>query len=134
MSFTTTTSAMSFSSPITDPICAPCAYPSWPSGSSLYNQSSPKSFSTGSSFNNIPSAHISDLDLFLDDLPDENAIPFLEEAPAPPRMYTAAIAMPMPLLPLHAPEKSKKRRRSSKKVRPMKQMTPIAESPLVAPE
>jgi hypothetical protein len=73
------------------------------------------------------------LDLFLDDLADEDAVPFLEEAPAPPRMYPA-VAMPMPLLPLHAPEKSKKRRRSSKKARAMKQMTPIAESPLAPSE
>jgi hypothetical protein len=102
-----------------------CAYPSWPSGNSL------SAFRTSA-----PSAFISDLDLFPDDILDEsgfNAAPLLHEAPAPPRQ--APLAQAFPLLPLYASEKPKKRRRSSgrKQRRPSKPMTPISESP-EAPE
>lgn len=103
-----------------------CAYPSWPSGNSL------SAFRTSA-----PSAFISDLDLFPDDILDDesgfNAAPLLHEAPAPPRQ--APLAQAFPLLPLYASEKPKKRRRSSgrKQRRPSKPMTPISESP-EAPE
>lgn len=96
-----------------------CAYPSWPTGSSLGYRSPPSSF-------------ISDADLFGDDLDD------LLEAPAPPRQPTMAQAMPF-LPPMYATEKPKKpqqqqqqqRRRSSgrKQRRSSKPMTPISESP-----
>ena len=97
-----------------------CAYPSWPTGHSLC--------SFGSS---APNSYISDEDLFLDD--GSNA-PFLYEAPAPPR--PAPLPVAMPLLPLYASEKPKKRprRRSSRKQHPAKPMTPISESPEAAPE
>ncbi|KAF2264494.1 hypothetical protein CC78DRAFT_228055 [Lojkania enalia] len=95
-----------------------CAYPSWPTGSSLEYRSTPSSF-------------ISDADLFGGDF-DEDDCPYLQEAPAPPRQPPMAQAFPI-LPPLYAPEKSKKqqRRRSSgrKQRRPSKPMTPIAESP-----
>jgi len=87
----------------------------------------------GSNYNNfdVPNAYISDFDLFPEDLEDENAVPCLEEAPAPPRQVQA-----MPLLPLFAPERprnNKKRRSSRKQPKLPKMMTPIVESPL-APE
>jgi len=104
-----------------------CAYPSWPTGDSL------------SSFGSTaPSSFISDEDLFLD---DEQY--YLYEAPAPPR--PAPLPVAMPLLPLYASEKPKKkqhyaqpdqqRRRNSRKQRhPSKPMTPISESPETVPE
>ncbi|PVH98804.1 hypothetical protein DM02DRAFT_30346 [Periconia macrospinosa] len=94
-----------------------CAYPSWPTGSSLGYRSPPSSF-------------ISDADLFGDDLDDG----YLLEAPAPPRQPTAAQALPF-LPPMYATAKPKKpqqqRRRSSgrKQRRSSKPMTPISESP-----
>jgi len=99
-----------------------CAYPSWPTGKSL------NAFHTSA-----PSAFISDLDLFGDDLDEESGLstpPLLHEAPAPPRQLPLGQAFP--LLPLYASEKPKaKRRRSSgrKQRRPSKPMTPISESP-----
>jgi hypothetical protein len=96
-----------------------CAYPSWPTGSSLEYRSTPSSF-------------ISDADLFGDDLDDEFACPYLQEAPAPPRQPPTTQALPF-LPPMYAAEKPKKqqRRRSSgrKQRRPSKPMTPISESP-----
>ncbi|CAI6245233.1 unnamed protein product [Periconia digitata] len=95
-----------------------CAYPSWPTGSSLGYRSPPSSF-------------ISDADLFGDDLDD------LLEAPAPPRQPTMSQALPF-LPPMYATAKPKKsqqpqqqRRRSSgrKQRRSSKPMTPISESP-----
>ncbi|KAF2120699.1 hypothetical protein BDV96DRAFT_641360 [Lophiotrema nucula] len=93
-----------------------CAYPSWPTGSSLEYRSTPSSF-------------ISDADLFGGDFDDDLATPFLEEAPAPPRQPPMAQAFPI-LPPLYAPEKPKKQRRRSsgrKQRRPSKPMTPIEE-------
>jgi hypothetical protein len=90
---------------------------------------------SSNSYNNIPSAFISDFDLFPEDL-EEDELPYLEEAPAPPREYSFPIAMP--LLPVYASERpygeNKKRRRSSKnKTRQMgKPMSPIAEMPNAA--
>ncbi|KAJ4296499.1 hypothetical protein N0V90_006544 [Kalmusia sp. IMI 367209] len=93
-----------------------CAYPSWPTGSSLEYRSTPSSF-------------ISDADLFGEDFDD---CPYLQEAPAPPRQPPMAQAFPI-LPPLYASEKPKKqqRRRSSgrKPRRSSKPMTPISESP-----
>lgn len=100
---------------------ASTAYPSWPTGSSLGYRSTPSSF-------------ISDADLFGDDLDDEFASPYLQEAPAPPRQPVMAQAFPF-LPPMYAAEKPKKpqqqRRRSSgrKQRRSSKPMTPISESP-----
>lgn len=100
---------------------ASTAYPSWPTGSSLGYRSTPSSF-------------ISDADLFGDDLDDDVASPYLQEAPAPPRQPVMAQAFPF-LPPMYAPEKPKKpqqqRRRSSgrKQRRSSKPMTPISESP-----
>lgn len=97
-----------------------CAYPSWPTGKSLEYRSSPSSF-------------ISDADLFGEDFDNEASTPFLDEAPAPPRVPPMAQAFPI-LPPLYAQEKPKKpqqqRRRSSgrKQRRTSKPMTPIAES------
>lgn len=98
-----------------------CAYPSWPTGSSLGYRSPPSSF-------------ISDADLFGDDLDDG----YLLEAPAPPRQPTMPQALPF-LPPMYATTKPKKpqpqqqqqRRRSSgrKQRRSSKPMTPISESP-----
>lgn len=95
-----------------------CAYPSWPTGSSL-------------EYRSTPSSYISDADLFGDDLDDDLACPFLSEAPAPPRVPPMAQAFPI-LPPLYAPKKPKsERRRSSgrKQRRTSKPMTPISESP-----
>jgi len=95
-----------------------CAYPSWPSGTSLGYRSTPSSF-------------ISDADLFGEDFDDEDACPFLTEAPAPPRQPPMAQAFPV-LPPLYAQKKAKsERRRSSgkKQRRTSKPMTPISESP-----
>ena len=95
-----------------------CAYPSWPTGPSLDHRSA-------------PSSYISDADLFGEDFDDEFACPFLEEAPAPPRAYPMAQALPI-LPPLYAQKKPKtERRRSSgrKQRRTSKPMTPISESP-----
>jgi len=77
----------------------------------------------------VPNSYISDFDLFPEDLEDGNAIPVLDEAPAPPRDVPA-----MPLLPLFASERPRnKKRRSSRKTSELpKAMTPIAESPLVS--
>jgi hypothetical protein len=103
---------------------ASTAYPSWPTGSSLGYRSTPSSF-------------ISDADLFGDDLDDDLASPYLQEAPAPPRQPPMAQAFPF-LPPMYAVEKPKKqqqqqqqRRRSSgrKQRRSSKPMTPISESP-----
>jgi len=82
--------------------------------------------STYSNHYDVPNSYISDFDLFPEDLEDENAIPILEEAPAPPRDVA------MPLLPLFATERprNKKRRSSRKQTKLPKAMTPIAESPL----
>ncbi|PSN72735.1 hypothetical protein BS50DRAFT_628868 [Corynespora cassiicola Philippines] len=96
-----------------------CAYPSWPTGSSL-------------EYRNSSSSYISDEDLFGCDFDDESATatPFLHEAPAPPRQPPMAQAFPI-LPPLYASEKPKKRRSSSgrKQRRSSKPMTPISESP-----
>lgn len=105
-----------------------CAYPSWPTGSSLEYRSTPSSF-------------ISDADLFGDDCDDEFSTPFLQHAPAPPRQPPMAQAFPI-LPPIYATEKKQKqqsqtaqssqqhRRRSSarKQRRSSKPMSPIAES------
>jgi len=95
-----------------------CAYPSWPTGSSL-------------GYRNTPSSFISDADLFGEDFDDEDSCPFLTEAPAPPRQPPMAQAFPV-LPPLYAQKKPKnERRRSSgkKQRRTSKPMTPISESP-----
>lgn len=99
---------------------ASCAYPSWPTGSSLGYRSNPSSF-------------ISDADLFGDfDDDDDDYCRFLTEAPAPPRQPPMAQAVPV-LPPLYAHKKVKTdRRRSSgskKQRRTSKPMTPISESP-----
>jgi len=94
-----------------------CAYPSWPTGSSLEYRSTPSSF-------------ISDADLFGEDF-DDDFCPYLQEAPAPPRQPPMAQAFPI-LPPLYATEKPKKQRRRSsgrKQRRSSKPMTPISESP-----
>ncbi|KAL5114671.1 hypothetical protein ACEQ8H_007465 [Pleosporales sp. CAS-2024a] len=95
-----------------------CAYPSWPTGTSL-------------GYRNAPTSFISDEDLFGGDLDDDFSCPFLTEAPAPPRQYP--IARPAPVLPpLYAHKKPKSERRSSsskKQRRTSKPMTPISESP-----
>lgn len=72
-----------------------CAYPSWPSGCGF------KAASTG-----VPSAYVSDEDLFGDD--DE---PYLSEPPPPPRPAEmwAPVMLARPLLP----PVTKTRRRSS---------------------
>lgn len=96
-----------------------CAYPSWPSGTSL-------------GYRNTPSSFISDADLFGEDFDDDASYPFLTEAPAPPRQPPMAQAFPTVLPPLYAPKKPKsERRRSSgkKQRRTSKPMTPISESP-----
>jgi hypothetical protein len=92
-----------------------CAYPSWPSGSSL-------------GYRNTPSSFISDADLFGED--EQDSSPYLTEAPAPPRQPPMAQAFPI-LPPLYAPKKSKseRRRSSDKQRRASKPMTPISESP-----
>ncbi|KAF2667928.1 hypothetical protein BT63DRAFT_305255 [Microthyrium microscopicum] len=114
-----------------------CAFPSWPSRNSLSPPlKASDSAASYSSNNNAPSSYISDFDLFPEDLADECDVPFLDEAPAPPRDYILPPAA-VPLMPLFAPAKPtfKKRRRSSKKSRPMgKPMTPISECPIAAPE
>ncbi|KAF1840682.1 uncharacterized protein K460DRAFT_295703 [Cucurbitaria berberidis CBS 394.84] len=95
-----------------------CAYPSWPTGPSL-------------EYRGTPSSYISDADLFGEDFDDEFSSPFLQEAPAPPRVPPMTQAFPV-LPPLYAPKKPKsERRRSSgrKQRRTSKPMTPIAESP-----
>ncbi|KAJ4372856.1 hypothetical protein N0V83_003147 [Neocucurbitaria cava] len=95
-----------------------CAYPSWPTGPSL-------------EYRSTPSSYISDADLFGEDFDDEFSCPFLQEAPAPPRVPPMAQAFPI-LPPLYAPKKPKsERRRSSgrKQRRTSKPMTPISESP-----
>ncbi|KAH9865361.1 hypothetical protein J1614_008944 [Plenodomus biglobosus] len=96
-----------------------CAYPSWPTGPSL-------------EYRSTPSSYISDADLFGEDFDDDFACPFLQEAPAPPRVPSMAQAFPV-LPPLYAPKKAKsERRRSSsgrKQRRTSKPMTPISESP-----
>lgn len=97
---------------------ASCAYPSWPTGSSLGYRSTPSSF-------------ISDADLFGDDFDEDDSCPYLTEAPAPPRQPPMAQAFPV-LPPLYAQKKPKsERRRSSgkKQRRTSKPMTPISESP-----
>ncbi|KAF2131637.1 hypothetical protein P153DRAFT_394952 [Dothidotthia symphoricarpi CBS 119687] len=97
---------------------ASCAFPSWPKSASLGYRSPPSSF-------------LSDADLFGEDFDDELAIPFLQEAPAPPRQPTVSQAFPV-LPPLYSEKKSKsERRRSSgrKQRRASKPMTPISESP-----
>ncbi|KAF2276232.1 uncharacterized protein EI97DRAFT_52997 [Westerdykella ornata] len=94
-----------------------CAYPSWPTGKSL-------------GFRSPPSSYISDADLFGEG-DDDCEGPFLDEAPAPPRVPPMAQAFPI-LPPLYVAEKPKKqqRRRSSgrKSRRSSKPMSPIAES------
>jgi hypothetical protein len=95
-----------------------CAYPSWPSGTSL-------------GYRNAPSSYVSDEDLFGEDFGDEDSCRFLTEAPAPPRQPTMAQAFHV-LPPLYAQKKPKtERRRSSdkKQRRTSKPMTPISESP-----
>ena len=94
-----------------------CACPSWPTGPSLDHRSA-------------PSSYISDADLFGEDFDDDFACPFLDKAPAPPRVYPMAQAMPV-LPPLYAPKKpkSERRRSSGKQRRTSKPMTPISESP-----
>ncbi|CBX92338.1 hypothetical protein LEMA_P050440.1 [Plenodomus lingam JN3] len=95
-----------------------CAYPSWPTGPSL-------------EYRTTPSSYISDADLFGEDFDDDFSCPFLQEAPAPPRVPPMAQAFPV-LPPLYAPKKTKsERRRSSgrKQRRTSKPMTPISESP-----
>lgn len=95
-----------------------CAYPSWPSGSSLFR-------SGGSISSSNPSSFISDEDLFgFDDCH------YLTEAPAPPRQPPMAQAFPV-LPPLYAQKKPKSERRSSgkKSRRTSKPMSPISESP-----
>ncbi|KAF2636977.1 hypothetical protein P280DRAFT_134936 [Massarina eburnea CBS 473.64] len=99
-----------------------CAYPSWPTGSSLEYRSTPSSF-------------ISDADLFGDDIDDFAAATscYLSEAPAPPRQ--PPMGQQSFLAPIYASEKPKKqqqqRRRSSgrKQRTSSKPMTPISESP-----
>jgi hypothetical protein len=82
----------------------------------------------------MPSSFISDAELFGDDdlecHNDELHAPYLQYAPAPPREYAMPPQIAMPLLPLHAPSKTeRKRRRSSRKASPRaKPMTPISES------
>ncbi|KAH7414171.1 hypothetical protein DE146DRAFT_19748 [Phaeosphaeria sp. MPI-PUGE-AT-0046c] len=96
-----------------------CAYPSWPSGSSLLRSSG------GSLSSSNPSSFISDEDLFgFDDCQ------YLTEAPAPPRQPPMAQAFPV-LPPLYAQKKPKSERRSSgkKSRRTSKPMSPISESP-----
>jgi hypothetical protein len=107
-----------------------CAFPSWPSRSTLSPTfSAQRDVSYGSNNFDVPNAYISDFDLFPEDLEDDSTVPVLEEAPAPPREAPA-----MPLLPLFAPERPRKKRSSSRKQSKLsKAMTPIAESPL-APE
>jgi hypothetical protein len=107
-----------------------CAFPSWPSRSSLSPTFSPQNTAYANN-SDVPSAYISDFDLFPEDLEDDSVVPVLEEPPAPPRAAPA-----MPLLPLFAAErpKSKKRRSSRKSTKLPIAMTPILESPLVAPE
>ncbi|KAF2461159.1 hypothetical protein BDY21DRAFT_361145 [Lineolata rhizophorae] len=113
-----------------------CAFPSWPTGTSLgpsFGHNAP---------NSPPSSYLSDADLWDLDLDSAQGgeMPFLSEAPAPPRMYTqATTTTALPLPPLYASEKPHKkqssqhgqRRRSSqrKQRRTSKPMTPIAESP-----
>ncbi|KAF1939377.1 hypothetical protein EJ02DRAFT_513862 [Clathrospora elynae] len=94
-----------------------CAYPSWPTGPSL-------------EYRSTPSSYISDADLFGEDYNDEFACPFLEEAPAPPRVPQTTQAFTV-LQPLYAQKKPKSERRSSgrKQRRTSKPMTPISESP-----
>jgi hypothetical protein len=93
-------------------------------------------YNPNNSYNNIPSAYISDFDLFEEELDEDCEVPYLDEAPAPPREYKFPIAMP--LLPVYASQRpycdNKKKRRSSKnKSRPMgKPMSPIAEIPNAA--
>ncbi|QRC99763.1 hypothetical protein JI435_067050, partial [Parastagonospora nodorum SN15] len=97
---------------------ASCAYPSWPTGTSL-------------GYRNAPTSFISDEDLFGGDFDDDFACPYLTEAPAPPRQPPMAQAFPV-LPPLYAQKKPKsERRRSSgkKQRRTSKPMTPISESP-----
>lgn len=108
-----------------------CAFPSWPSRSTLSPTfSAQRDLSYNNNHFDIPNAYISDFDLFPDDLEDDSTVPVLEEAPAPPR---AAVAMP--LLPLFATERPRKKRSSSRKQSKLqKAMTPIAESPLAPPE
>ncbi|KAL0261128.1 hypothetical protein SLS55_004824 [Diplodia seriata] len=116
------TSSSSFSSSPRDisgssPAGYTCAFPSWPTGNS---------FSSGTYRNNTPSSYISDEDLFGDDL--LGGSPFLEEAPAPPRMPQMPQQVAQPLLPLYASPK-KPRQPSSKQRRSSKPMSPISESP-----
>jgi hypothetical protein len=116
-----TWSAFSFAS------CAPnltCAYPSWPTRSSLSS-----SFNTSHNNNGVPSSYISDFDLFPEDLEDGEE-PILEEAPALPR-----VAQAMPLLPLFASQRPRNKKRSCSKRQLVKlpgAMTPIAESPIAS--
>ena len=102
-----------------------CAYPSWPTSSSLSGSTTPSSF-------------ISDEDLFLD---DEQY--YLYEAPAPPRPAPLLVSKPLP--PLYASKKPKKNQRrpqpdqrhgriSRKQRQPSKPMTPISESLEMVPE
>jgi hypothetical protein len=109
-----------------------CAFPSWPSRSSLSPTLSAQRDTTsyGKSYASqfdVPNSYISDFDLYPEDLEDENEVPRLEEAPAPPRPAAA-----LPLAPLFATERprNKKRRSSKKQARPPQVMTPISESPL----
>ena len=93
-----------------------CAYPSWPTGPSLDHRSA-------------PSSYISDADLFGEDFDDDFACPFLDKAPAPPRVYPIAQAMPV-LPPLYAPKKfkSSRQRSKSKQRHTSNPMEPIPES------
>ncbi|EON67407.1 hypothetical protein W97_06660 [Coniosporium apollinis CBS 100218] len=99
-----------------------CAFPSWPTGSSLGRSS------LGGFGSSAPSSFISDLDLIPDDLLDEldTSIPLLDAPPPPPREYLAVAA---PLLPLYASKPKQRRRSSRKERRPSKPMSPINESP-----
>ncbi|KAF4534251.1 hypothetical protein BFW01_g11990 [Lasiodiplodia theobromae] len=116
------TSSSSFSSSPRDisgssPAGYSCAYPSWPTGNS---------FGSGVYRNNTPSSYISDEDLFGDDL--LGGSPFLEEAPAPPRIPQMP-QVAQPLLPLYATPKKSRQPSSKKQRRPSKPMSPISESP-----
>ncbi|KAI9713243.1 MAG: hypothetical protein M1820_001229 [Bogoriella megaspora] len=98
-----------------------CAFPSWPTGKSLF--SLPQ---------RAPSAFVSDEDLFpveFDDEADTRSATILREAPAPPRErpYPAAAPVFRPAPPKQ--EKKKRRRSSTKQRRGSKPMTPITESP-----
>lgn len=100
-----------------------CAYPSWPTGDSL--QCAFGGYSN-------PSSYISDADLFGGDDFEDAAyqVPYLNQAPSPPRQYAMPPAQ-VALAPLYAQAKAEKKksklaRKSSNRTKPM---TPIIESP-----